>query len=127
IRYEPVAPPPRWKSPYSGKPSEVIDQAWHNLLENMNIRVTEDELEQNNQESIFLPQGDHCFELLRTAAMCHGDTTLTTFYWGDQNRPEPDVRFVPYRCVNWDALMNSVNNRIVTTKEMWELVNPELP
>ena len=64
--------------------------------------------------------------MLRSAAMCHGDTTLTTFRWGNQERPEPDIRSAEYRCVDWDALMDSVERRIVDAKEMSALVNPRL-
>ncbi|EDN97245.1 hypothetical protein SS1G_11770 [Sclerotinia sclerotiorum 1980 UF-70] len=57
IQYVPVAPPDLPSSPYAGPPSDSVDQAWHNLLKDMNIRVTAEELEKSNQKSIALPEG----------------------------------------------------------------------
>ena len=44
---------------YTGPPSMEVDYAWHQLLGNMSIRVTDDELSRNGnrQESIALPEG----------------------------------------------------------------------
>ena len=57
IRYVPIAPPDLPSSPYAGPPSESVDQAWHDLLKDMNIRVTTEELEKSDQKSISLPEG----------------------------------------------------------------------
>ena len=44
-------------NPYAGPPGSEIDQAWSNLLEPMNIRVTEAELKRTGQSSVALPEG----------------------------------------------------------------------
>ncbi|KAF7943520.1 hypothetical protein EAE96_011443 [Botrytis aclada] len=170
IRYVPVAPPDLPSSPYAGPPSESVDQAWHDLLKDMNIRVTAEELENRNQKSISLPEGgghmvwigahhqlhcikmlrrwnyrdhyypnitdptiehwdihaDHCFDILRSAVMCQGDTTLTTFGWESLPKPQPHVKSTEHRCVDWDALMESLADRVVGEEEMAALVNPRL-
>jgi len=57
IRYKPVVPISRFNSPYAGPPSESADQSWHDLLKDINLRVTGEEISKNNQESIALPEG----------------------------------------------------------------------
>ncbi|KAI9643615.1 hypothetical protein NHQ30_008237 [Ciborinia camelliae] len=115
IQYLPIAPPDLPSSPYAGPPSNSIDQAWHDLLKDMNIRVTSEELEKN-----------HCFDVLRSAVMCQGDTTLTTFGWEKLSKPQPHVKATEHRCVDWDALTKSLADRVVGEEEMTALVNPRL-
>ncbi|QSZ31478.1 hypothetical protein DSL72_001043 [Monilinia vaccinii-corymbosi] len=209
IQYVPVTPPDLPSSPYAGPPSDSVDRAWHDLLKNMNIRVTAEELEKRKQKSIALPEGgghmvwigahhqlhciassaptmnflpqaanrttedaptlelsrpllpqyhrshnrtlgcpcrycsycspilcrscvvltqppDHCFDVLRSAVMCQGDTTLTTFGWDKLSKPQPHVKATEHRCVDWDALMESLADRVVSEEEMAALVNPRL-
>ena len=52
-----MIPIPRFYSPYAGPPSELADQSWHDLLQNMNLRVTREEISKSNQTSIILPDG----------------------------------------------------------------------
>ena len=52
-----MVPIPRFYSPYAGPPSELADQSWHDLLQNMNLRVTREEISKSNQTSILLPDG----------------------------------------------------------------------
>ena len=47
------------ESPYVGRPSLKIDRAWQNLMSNMSIRVTKEELNRNQQTSVQLPQGGY--------------------------------------------------------------------
>ncbi|KAA8566477.1 hypothetical protein EYC84_009039 [Monilinia fructicola] len=170
IQYLPVTPLDLPLSPYAGPPSDSVDQAWHDLLRNMNIRVTTEELEKSNQKSISLPEGgghmawigahhqlhcikmlrrwnyrdyyypnitdptiehwdihaDHCFDVLRNAVMCQGDTTLITFGWDKLSKPQPHVKATEHRCVDWNALMESLADRVVGEEEMAALVNPRL-
>lgn len=67
---------------------------------------------------------DHCLEVLRSAAMCHADTTLTTFGWADQAQPMLNTRLIEHKCVDWEALMESVKHRVVSREEVAALVNP---
>ncbi|CAI6332296.1 unnamed protein product [Periconia digitata] len=69
---------------------------------------------------------DHCLDLLRSAAMCHGDTTLTTFGWAEQTKPMLNTRPIDHECVDWEKLTESVKDRVVDRKEMASLVNPNL-
>lgn len=57
IEFVPVSPLDLPSSPYAGPPGEAVDQAWHDLLKNMNIRVTAEELAKSNQTSVSLPKG----------------------------------------------------------------------
>lgn len=63
-------------SPYVGQPSEDVDNAWHDLMGNMSLRVTTEELAQQSQRSVALPNGGylawlgayhdlHCIKILR--------------------------------------------------------------
>ncbi|TVY13891.1 hypothetical protein LARI1_G008887 [Lachnellula arida] len=69
---------------------------------------------------------DHCTELLRATAMCRPDVdSLTTFVWHKGWKrpllsPERPVR----RCVDWDVLMDSIQERIVGEQELNDLENP---
>jgi hypothetical protein len=69
---------------------------------------------------------DHCIELIRASAMCRPDLeTLTTFSWREEQEkpmlsPERPVR----RCVDWDVLMKSLEDRVVSVDEMERLENP---
>ena len=47
------------QSPYAGPPSEMADQAWHDLLNDMAIRVSGDDLKGSNQSSVALPEGGY--------------------------------------------------------------------
>lgn len=45
------------RNPFAGPPDPSIDRAWHGLLENIHIRVTEEELDRSQQTSVLLPEG----------------------------------------------------------------------
>lgn len=47
------------ESPYTGPPFPSVDTAWHDLLANMSIRVTSEELAEHNLTSVALPYGGH--------------------------------------------------------------------
>lgn len=156
-------------NPYVGFPGSEIDQAWSNLLEPMNIRVTEAELKRTGQNSVALPEGggnlawlgvfhelhcikmlrqwnyrdyyhpnltekerihmashaDHCFEMLRQAAICHSDLSLTTFRW-DKAKAKPmfDASESVHECIDWEALVSSISYRHVEDDEIGRLINP---
>lgn len=69
-------------------------------------------------------RADHCLDVLRSAAMCHADTTLTTFGWSDQAQPMLNTRPIQHRCMDWDALIASVEHRVVSHDEISALENP---
>lgn len=47
------------ESPFVGEPSDATDGAWHHLMGNISMRVTDDELNLNgnHQSSVSLPVG----------------------------------------------------------------------
>jgi hypothetical protein len=47
------------ESPFAGNPSQEVDEAWHNLMLNMSIRVSKEELEAHGQTSVELPGGGY--------------------------------------------------------------------
>lgn len=70
---------------------------------------------------------DHCFEMLRQSAVCHADASLTTFTWHPQKtRPMFNATESIHRCIDWDALMASAKDRVVTEEEILRLDNPIL-
>jgi len=170
IRYEARPYTDYITSPYAGLPSFEVDEAWHELLSQVSIRVSGAELKASNQTSVELPDGggymawlgvhhelhcikmlrqwnyrdhyhpnvteadrphydihaDHCLDVLRSAAICHGDTTLTTFGWAEQKQPMLNTKLIPHKCVNWEALTTSIEKRVVGREEIQALVNPKL-
>ncbi|KAF7532289.1 hypothetical protein G7054_g8111 [Neopestalotiopsis clavispora] len=137
-------------SEFSKKPGPELDQAWHDQLSGMNIRVSEDWLKPFEAQSVRFADGsgvlaqlgvyhelhclkkikhwiyrpyyhanisggeleeqeahiEHCLEWLRVAALCRGDTTLTTFQWSDAKPGLLETEYpVPRQCVNWDELL----------------------
>lgn len=46
-------------SPFTGSPGPESDRAWHDLLSNMSVRVSREELERGNQTSVELPDGGY--------------------------------------------------------------------
>ncbi|KAH8742344.1 hypothetical protein F5883DRAFT_74984 [Diaporthe sp. PMI_573] len=69
---------------------------------------------------------DHCLDWLRNAAICGADTSaLAVFKW-DEKLPHPmlNTKRVPHRCVDWDALTRSHEDRVVSRDEIVSLKNP---
>ena len=54
---EPKIFPTIHNNPFAGRPNASIDEAWHNLLEPISIRVSKDELKRTRQSSVELPEG----------------------------------------------------------------------
>lgn len=68
---------------------------------------------------------DHCFEMLRQSALCHADTSLTTFKWHPRKmRPMFNASESIHTCVDWDVLMESAVGRVVEEDEILRLKNP---
>ncbi|KAI1080620.1 hypothetical protein F5B20DRAFT_539951 [Whalleya microplaca] len=71
---------------------------------------------------------DHCLELLRQAAMCHGDITISTVRWF-QDEHEPTARptlknGALHRCIRWDRLSHWAKARSVNLYDP-NLISPE--
>ncbi|KAF2497000.1 hypothetical protein BU16DRAFT_345995 [Lophium mytilinum] len=67
------------------------------------------------------PHIDHCLEYWREAAMCRGDTTLSTFRWAD-DKPFSTV-YSDHECVNWDVLDIWARSRMVDMSD-WSILAP---
>jgi hypothetical protein len=67
---------------------------------------------------------DHCLDILRSAALCHADTTLTTFGWANKSKPMLNTRPINHKCIDWNGVRSSVKDRIVGREEMSKMVNP---
>jgi Mycotoxin biosynthesis protein UstYa len=59
MRYKPTLFTPSQDSPFTGEPTREGDRAWHDLMENMTIRVSLDELKAGDQTSVALPEGGY--------------------------------------------------------------------
>ncbi|PVH90641.1 hypothetical protein DM02DRAFT_506826, partial [Periconia macrospinosa] len=46
----------------------------------------------------------HCLDVIRSAVMCHADSTLVTFRWANASKPMLDPNRPGHRCVDWDVL-----------------------
>jgi hypothetical protein len=70
---------------------------------------------------------DHCLDILRQAAICRPDPSLTTFRWSmNDTRPMFDTRLPRRTCVDFDAFMESVQDRKVDNEDIRNLKNPLL-
>lgn len=68
---------------------------------------------------------EHCFEMLRQSAVCHADASLTTFKWHPaKTRPMFNASESVHTCVDWEMLMDSVRDRVVSEGEILRLKNP---
>ncbi|KAL7621387.1 hypothetical protein AAE478_008709 [Parahypoxylon ruwenzoriense] len=57
---------------------------------------------------------EHCLEWLRVAALCRGDTTLTTFHWGGRDGSSLQTDYpIPHQCVNSERLLRWSEERAV--------------
>ncbi|KAI2768969.1 hypothetical protein F4815DRAFT_489826 [Daldinia loculata] len=57
---------------------------------------------------------EHCLEWLRVAALCRGDTTLTTFQWRKGERVSLETEYpIPRQCVNSERLLKWSEERAV--------------
>ena len=55
LSYQPKVYADFEKSPFAGLPSPVLDKSWHDLLANISLRVSAEELSSSNQSSVALP------------------------------------------------------------------------
>lgn len=59
--------------------------------------------------------------------MCHADTSaLAVFKWDKNPKPMLNTKRVPHKSVDWDELLGSHQDRIVSHEEVISLVNPNL-
>jgi Mycotoxin biosynthesis protein UstYa len=64
---------------------------------------------------------DHCLEYWRAAAMCRGDTTITTYFWRD--RLPTSRSYSDHECVNWELLDNWARSRMISMDNLDILVS----
>ena len=68
-------------NPFVGQPTPQVDAAWHDLLDNIHLRVSKEELERAKQSSIELPEGGGHLAWLAVYHELHclvGRTTFST-------------------------------------------------
>lgn len=59
--------------------------------------------------------------------MCQPDvSSVVTFYWAKDPKPVVNSTKTLHECVNWDLMIESTRNRVVSRKEMAALKNPLL-
>ncbi|SMR45908.1 unnamed protein product [Zymoseptoria tritici ST99CH_3D1] len=70
---------------------------------------------------------DHCIEMLRSSAMCRGDTALTTFHWLHQDgMPRPSAQDLSYHeCVRWEPLLEWVKENEIDLFDPTVLRRPD--
>jgi len=171
VIYKPKITPNFLHNEFSGRNHHEIDLKWHDLLDNISLRATDEEMarNRNHPSSVSLPEGggqlvwleashhlhcvkmlrqwsyrdvyfatademtmlkmsrhiDHCLELLRQVVMCRPDTSLTTFLWvNSQDKPILNIDSFEHQCVDWDAMVASLKDRIVPLAEIEALKNP---
>ncbi|KAI3323801.1 hypothetical protein HD806DRAFT_74728 [Xylariaceae sp. AK1471] len=150
-------------SKFSKKPGQELDEAWHDLLAGMNIKVSGEWVEKFGAQSVRFADGsgilaqlgiyhdlhclkklkhwnfrsyyhanltnaeieeeeyhiEHCLEWLRVAALCRGDTTLTTLHWGggpDRTLLQTEYP-IPRQCVDSERILAWSEERAVDITE----------
>lgn len=58
--------------------------------------------------------------------MCHADLSLTTFKWDKQSKPMLNIERPIHMCADWQALISSLQHRLVTAEEVRRMENPTL-
>jgi hypothetical protein len=57
--------------------------------------------------------------------MCRPDTSLTTFLWvNSQDKPILNIEPFERECVDWDGMIDSLKDRVVSLNEVEGLINP---
>ncbi|TAQ89788.1 hypothetical protein B7494_g1865 [Chlorociboria aeruginascens] len=145
LKYEKVLYDGRLETinPYRGDPRPELDQAWRDLLQNNNIRISKDELKKMNRSSIELqvlhsdyypevnrPERDthvdHCIDDIRQALMCNPDTSVVTFDWiPNYRQPSPNFA-IDHTCANWEMLDSWAAARSFSAYDQKSLVHPQL-
>ncbi|TRX94277.1 hypothetical protein FHL15_004744 [Xylaria flabelliformis] len=130
-------------SPWNGPPSDAVDQAWSDLLHNMNVAVHKSDLARIDTHSIPIPGMkdmyfaglsvfhelhcivlDHCLEILRQATMCRSDTALFTIRWKEATR-QPIADFSQkHECASFDKINKWAAEHRVDPSEPGLLVHP---
>ncbi|RAH48964.1 oxidase ustYa family protein [Aspergillus brunneoviolaceus CBS 621.78] len=120
-------------NPLAGTPRPELESAWHDLLQNDNIRVPIGYLQEKSLKSVYTQDhtegivslsvyhslhclwkhADHCVEYIRESLMCQPDLALVTFRWINdtaQHAAAP-TEFYPtnfdvdvHRCADWESL-----------------------
>jgi hypothetical protein len=68
----------------------------------------------------------HCLDYLRQASQCHGDISLTTYYWRDGEQfPVADFES-PKACVDWERIVKWQEERLWEPMSPGVLVHPTL-
>lgn len=69
---------------------------------------------------------EHCLELLRSATLCRGDTTLTTFQWGGKGGKRLETEYpIPHQCVDSDMILEWSRKHVVDIADKSILTRPE--
>ena len=71
---------------------------------------------------------DHCMDRIQAILMCHPDySTLTTMRWTTED-PKPMVDGVRTlrSCIDWDRMIESLQDRVVAEETLGALRNPSL-
>ena len=75
---------------------------------------------------ILLGLKEHCLDLFREAAICRGDTALTTFEW-EERQAKPVALFkTDHQCVDWEELEKWSKEHSITIEMLLSLRNPLL-
>lgn len=73
IQFKPKMSVPAPMSPFAGPPSREVDLAWHTLLGNTSIRVSQEELNRNgnHNKSVALPRSEEHLAWLNVFHQLH--------------------------------------------------------
>ncbi|KND91180.1 hypothetical protein TOPH_04039 [Tolypocladium ophioglossoides CBS 100239] len=77
------------------------------------------------EEMLNLLHSGHCIEILRQAAMCRGDVSITMYWRDDVEMPIADFT-LPHSCVNWNAIQDWSEKRSFDPMKPGYMRHPEL-
>ncbi|KAI1861752.1 uncharacterized protein JN550_010692 [Neoarthrinium moseri] len=72
-----------------------------------------------------IEHAEHCLELFRMSAMCHGDVSVLTHRWVDGDLLPHVNQSAPHQCVDWNQVMDFAASVSVDVFRKDYIVNPE--
>ncbi|KAK0702005.1 hypothetical protein B0T26DRAFT_735537 [Lasiosphaeria miniovina] len=100
-------------SPYGGEPTAASDAAWHDLLNNMSVRVTAEELEAHGQTSVALPEGGGYLAWLGVFHELHCVKMLRQWSWREHYFPNMTAHDHMHQMVHIDHCLDWLRNAAI--------------
>ncbi|KZZ87550.1 hypothetical protein AAL_08356 [Moelleriella libera RCEF 2490] len=130
VKYEMKMFDPFPTSVFSGEPRPESALAWHNLMNNMTVRVTREELEAHNQTSVELPNGGH-LAWIGAFHELHCVKILRRWAWREHFMPNLTAHQKAHQMVHVDHCLEALRNAAICRADTQALAvfkwDPSMP